>query len=148
MWLEPRLFYPRALRAQARGGARAHGPPPAGKQHGLYVGDVGDGVSPCRNVKYTVSAPQGTPPASPPELGPLSTFRTCGYSWMPPQRPRVNVNEESPPRRDDREQVSGDQPSLHKLVSPASEHSTQWTTSPSVDSVPRHGTDPEAHLLD
>ena len=67
MWLEPRLFYPRALRAQARGGARGHGPPPAGKQHGLYVGDVGDGVnwmgcvSPCRNVKYTVSAPQGTP---------------------------------------------------------------------------------------
>ena len=38
------LFYPRALRAQARGGARGHGPPPVGKQHGLYVVDVGDGV--------------------------------------------------------------------------------------------------------
>ena len=41
------LFYPRAQRspkgAQARGGARGHGPPPVGKQHGLYVVDVGDG---------------------------------------------------------------------------------------------------------
>ena len=31
------LFYPRALRAQVRGGARGDGPPPVGKQHGLYV---------------------------------------------------------------------------------------------------------------
>ena len=29
--------------AQARGGARGHGPPPVGKQHGFYLVDVGDG---------------------------------------------------------------------------------------------------------
>ena len=37
------LFYPRLNGAQARGGARGHGPPPVGKQHGLYLVDVGDG---------------------------------------------------------------------------------------------------------
>ena len=34
--------------AQARDGARGYGPPPVGKQHGLYVVDVGDGsIGPC-----------------------------------------------------------------------------------------------------
>ena len=37
------LFYPGLDGAQARDGARGHGPPLVGKQHGLYLVDVGDG---------------------------------------------------------------------------------------------------------
>ena len=40
------LFYPGLDGAQARDGARGHGPPLVGKQHGLYVVDVGDDGEP------------------------------------------------------------------------------------------------------
>ena len=65
---------------------------------------------------------------------------------MPPQRPRVNMNDGSPPRRDDREQVRGAQPPLPKLVSPAPEQHTPhsgplhlaWTVSRGPKPITKH----------
>ena len=46
VWLEPQpCFIPGLKGAQARDGARGHGPPPVGKQHGLYVDGVRQPVS-------------------------------------------------------------------------------------------------------
>ena len=57
------LFIPGLEGAQARDGARGHGPTPVGKQHGLYVVDVGDGEH------RAVSTPMGPHSIGPRPLG-------------------------------------------------------------------------------